>query len=339
MVTLNYIPSLRPVIKGTDAVIGILMTIPALIIAILPTYFLLKKDREKNILDNANDISPLLGKVLAFLYAAAFIYLILIVIGRYDLFVTSVMLPEAPSGVITAIIVVAACYMVWMGIEAICRSSTLYAVLFTLTAVFVYSTLIKRFDILNFEPLFYRGYKPSFTAMLDATSRTDELLMLGLLVPRIKGNIKKSFLTFVLIGMGVIASIFLMMYGILGQYSETQLFPVFTFTTMAGVSVFKRLEPILTCTWLLGITTKTAVLLYLIISCLKVSFNLKSRKIPIILIGILLIPITIIMNKSFKGVTEYQGIQVFYISFAFFAIIVPLFLIIAKKIKARGKKA
>lgn len=298
LTTVTYIPSYTKGITETDLIISTAFRFVFGVILMLPVYFLYRRNASENILDAARRRSPVLAKLLAVAYAFAFLYFTVSTIARLDVFAGTIIFPETNVNYLLLFVVITGCYGAYLGLQPLGRSAVLFLIMVVPALVFVASSLTKKVDILNFSPLFYNGAAPVMKTALNALGRTVEYITVVIALPRVTGNVKKGYFLWLIAQNFTAASLFFLTAGVMGGFTDTQLFPMHTLASIAQFSLFERLDSIFTGVWILCAFLKIAFLIYLMISVLKKEFGNKNPVYFLLPTGVFLTAANLYTAKS-----------------------------------------
>lgn len=282
--------------------------------------------------------SPVFSKCVSVLYAVYFLLVALETLARLELFVSTVIFPSRQSGFLILICVVAACYAASLGVEALGRTGAICFSLFVAVFLFIMFAMADKIDFLNFSPMFYDGIKPSLSSGLSAATHSSEIMMFAMMLPRVSGNVKKSYAAWLAVFLGSSLLVFFFVFGGLGYFALTQLFPIHAVAVLSEVSVFQRFDVLLTGVWILNAFVKISFLLYLVSELLQKSFRPAWKNRYIAVSGVLIAAAQIFFVGSFTGYFYSIGMWTRTAVFALFAVILPAIILLSARGK-RGEKA
>lgn len=340
LVTLTYVPQLNVGSFDSDLFLSIPISFVLMVLLMLPMYFLLKGNREISVPAHVQGISKRLARGFYLLYFIFFAYNAATAIARFALYSTSELQPQASSFAIALIIILVASYIAWLGIEPIARSSMIITVVICIGTIMIFVGTFPRISRLNFSPLFYDGAQAFAYNIISSFSQTVELAALALLVPMTSGKIKKGF--FIWLG-GLLVFLFMIVFsvvGVLGEFSEDQLFPVYTATVLSEFNLIQRLDALQTGIWLTAVIVKAAYLVILCDTCLgKIGVPSKSRKTFFPVSGMIILIFAVICTKSIGLYTLLSDYRINLILSLILVFVIPLFALGVNKIKQRRRDA
>lgn len=331
----TYISGIRSDLSTSGEVLSVLLMTVLLFISVLPTVILIKKDPASSVLTRANCISPLFEKAICIVYLAFFIFKGITTASRFELLLGSVMFPETNVQFFVAILLLVSLFCAWRGVEALGRASVIFLIPVLFAFGFVFLTLIKNFDILNFSAIYQNETKGIIDGGIYSVARTSELSVIALFIPYVKNHkVRNTFIWTGLIS-AVIVVTEVMISGVLGGFGENQLFNMYSMSVIAGFGFIERMDAIISCIWMICATVKIALIFY-ICNLLLTALTGKNRtKIytgltaVAIFTGMMFISLSII---SFAALVKSPLMTVL---FCLTAIIIPLSVIFGEKIKEK----
>ncbi len=297
LTTVTYLSSYTKNIRLSDMFVQPIFRIAIGILIMVPIYFLYKKYEDKNVLDLISDKSKTLGKFVSLFYVIAFFYFAVVTLARLDLFAGTIVFPETDVDFMIAVAIILCCYGAYLGFEPLARSSVISAVFVLPALIFIMLTLNKKVDLLNLTPIFYNGIFPVVEVAVDSVGQTIEYAVIVLMLPRVKGNVKKGFSVWLVSQTVLMAIMVFFACTVMGNYAQTQLFPFHTLASLAEFAMFSRLDAIFTSVWIMCAFIKAGLLIYLQKDILSTRFKKLSGNQYLIAIGAL----TIIANLFISG--------------------------------------
>lgn len=339
LVTLTYVPQLNIGSFDSDLFLSIPVSFALMLLLILPMYFLLKNNRELSVPAHAEGVSKRLARLFYLLYFLFFAYNAATAIARFVLYTNSELQPQASPIAIALIVILIASYIAWLGIEVLARSSMIIAVVICIGTLMIFIGTFPRISRLNFSPLFYDGAQAFGCNIISSFSQTVELAALAIMVPMTSGKIKKGF--FVWLG-GLLVFLFMIVFsvvGVLGEFSESQLFPVYTATVLSEFNASQRLDALQTGIWLTAVIVKASYLIILCDTCLgKIAVPQKSRKLFFPFSAMLIFIFAMLCTKSIGLYTLLSDYRINLIASLLLVFVIPLFVLVVNKIKQRGRR-
>lgn len=335
LVALTYIPTAEATAKNVDRLVSIFITMIFALLSLLPVWFLTKRNKNLNVIDCVQRDAKPLTKPIALFYVLAFSYTVIITTSRFSLFITSVLLVESKTAVFIMIILVAACYAAFLGIEAIARASLFVFAVLIFSMVFSCFVLVKEVDFLNFRPFFYNGALGILGEAAVDASKLIEAAVLGILAPKVVGGIKKTIITFVISFWIAVTLLALLVISILGEYSSVQLFPVYTLVSLARIGNFHRFDAILSGIWIAGDFIKAAVLIAVSSECMKYVVKGRRHRVCMALTVAVIFAFSMFASYSFERYLAISNFIVSGIVTVVASVLIPLVFLIVDAVKKK----
>lgn len=291
-----------------------------------------------DLVDIAYYTSPIFSKIISVLYAIFFLFTALETLARLELFVSTVIFPSRQSAFLVIICVVAACYAASLGVEALGRTGAISLGFFVAVFLFIMLAMADKIDFINFSPLLYDGVSPSLSAGLAAATRSAEIMMFSAMLPQVTGNTKKAYGAWLVAFLGSSLAVFFFVFGGLGYFALTQLFPIHAIAVLSELSVFQRFDVLLTGIWILSAFVKISFLLYLVSAHLQKSFRPEWKTRYLAVSGILIAVVQIFFAKNFSDYFYTVGLWQRTVFFAVFAVALPAIVLFAARKKRGGNQ-
>lgn len=333
----TYITSLRTQLTTTDEVTATLVMGAFLLITAIPTAIFLKKDNTSSIITRASVISELFAKILCVFFLIDYLYFGIITSVRFGIFTGSVMFPDTNVTFFVAIMIATSAYIAFKGIEAMGRSAVIILIPVLSAIIFVFSTQIKDFDMLNFTSPFSDGVRDIFSSGIYTASRTGELAFVTLLAPYMKNQKPKHVYTWLCALIILIFITEIMISGILGNYGGTQLFNMYSMSVLAQMGFIERMDAIITCMWLLCAGVKISVTIFLCETLLSSFFGKRRQIIYIAVSSFIIFAASVPLSNNivkFASLIRSPLAIIFYIANV---CIFPIAVMLGEKLKRRRK--
>lgn len=246
--------------SGSDSVwnytVSLLGVFILTFVLISPSYFMYKK------FPNLNMFHGKLGFIYVIIYNLYFIFIACYFIGTFKIFITNVMAPYMPVSVLSVFILLLASYSSNKGMHAIARTSVIISFIIIVSLTFIYSSLFFKIDQEKFFPLLKNGISDTFNGILYLLSRNFGLSIFPIVVPFINGSLKKTICSWNILTCALSILTLTFAIGALGNYLETQEFPIYWATKVAELGVIKRLDAIYIGIFVSGMFILVATFLY-----------------------------------------------------------------------------
>jgi spore germination protein KB len=235
------------------------------------------------------------GKALAAVYTVMLIGLIVVNLGEGSFFIHILLFDLTPIAVLDTVLVVAAIYGAYLGIECIARQNGLASISWMLSLLLLCALAVQDMNFSNLKPVLENGLLPILRAGVFHSSFWGDGFILLLLFPYL--NQKQEALKTGLLYLGSIMIIAGMVTavneGVFGDLVASHL--VFPFEAMVGyISIggfIERSESLFMLVFIVAIILKLAVFYHAAAIAVSSTLGLKSYRltlIPIALITVIL---------------------------------------------------
>ena len=279
IITLTVTPGLQNGESPQDVILSAPISLLLCLLSALPILALAIRHRGMSLLDCSRyRLGNAGAAVIAVCYGLLYLYIPSIALARYNVFVTTTMLPQASFILLSLAVAATACYGAFMGLEALARASGFIFIAVIASLLFIFCALFVQIDPLNFTPPAYDGAQPIVYGGLSIFSGMMELSLLAVLLPFVKGKVGKNFLIWSTGETITVALIGFFVSGVLGSYAKTQIFPFYTASTFAEIGALQRLDALFTAVWTCGLFIKVALFLIGFSLCVEGLAGQKAGK-------------------------------------------------------------
>ena len=318
---------------GVDYLLVMLTYMAANFLTAIPIFVLCFRNPGMNVIECAQKAFGRGAIAVAVIYGLFFLYISARDVGRFNLFVTSVLNPHVPVFLFSLLVIVAACYAAGLGVEAVLRTSTVIAAILVLSLLFIIIALIPQLDLLGMDPIHVTSVSDFLRSAFRGISHTPEPLALLLLIPLAKGKVGKGFIIWNIVTAAVMLLLSFLVYGVLGIYTTQLAFPFYSAATVAELGIFQRMDAVFTAIWMGGAFIKTTFTLLLAVTCFQHVFGKKYKTLLIWLGGLIMVGASVLFSEDIqsalvKNFATAEGILVLVLM-----VVIPLILLIAGRKK------
>lgn len=329
--------TIRPTFEVNDSNIFVSSVI-SLILAFLvyiPVNIMLKRFKYSNVIDISQTMFPHLGYGISIIFGIYFFLVALVHIASTDFFMISNVYVNASPFIVAGIIIVAL-YAVYLGIDAILRSGMFIFILFLFLDMLVFLLLWQVYDINNIGPIVWNKVDNILNNTCILTFDA-EIVAILILAEHTKEKTFKTYAIYQVILFVIEVILYLVVILSMGRYANSNAFPLYVVSSIIDMPMLARLESFYTLIDTMLSVIKTALYLYLSYRCLNNILNKKRSMMVIILFGIICL---ISSNYLVFEITTLKKIINFInspIVVLFFIVLLPIFLLLADKIKSSKK--
>ncbi len=321
-ITLLYMPTSTKSLNGGDSILQILIGTIILVIVAYPIDKYLNGDTKESFLKEKSRIFQIVECVVII---AAMLFFTLISLTRFNIFATTVIFPASDLRFFLLIIALCSLYCVVMGLDVLGRTAEIFFGFIVFSISFVLISTVGRIEFINFTPALYDGIKEPLKQGLFSVSQTIELFFPVFLKDKIKGGTKNFIYPWLLTTMAFLLIMVGWQSGVLGDYGKTQLFPLFSLTSLSTLGFVERLDAFITSSWLVCIFIRVAIFIYISKDCLVTVFPKVKNKDASLIIAASVGLIILLMKENYSSRLLLEKI---YYPFAFFVILVIILPII-----------
>ncbi len=323
-------------VDTSNIYISMIISLVSVFLIYIPAIILLKKFQYINIIDISKKMFPKLGNVISVLFSLYFLLMAIAHVANTNFFMISYIYYDASPFLIVGIILVAV-YALYLGAEAIFRSGTIMFVMFFVLNVVVFVLLMTTYNTHNLGPIVLEKTEEIFQDS-KLLSFSAELVAFLVLAEYTK---QKTVLTYSGYQIVIFVMQLLLILTItlsMGRYTNTNIFPLYTISSMIEISILDRLESIYIVLDTMLSVIKTAVYLFLSYKCVE-SFVKRRFFMPlVILFGVVCVMAAVFI---FYNITVLKSLLAFVNSpvvILFFVVFLPIGLLIANKVKTSVKQ-
>lgn len=324
---------------GTASLLHILYVSAITAFLFFTAFKLLKKFKEKDILDishflGGNVLKYIVGIIIIlFLFFETFVSL-----SEFTINVQNTLFHESPQEHIAILFTITILISSFIGLKGVFRVAALIAPIIIISFIALFFSLSPSVDLINFAPIFGNGIKTFFTTGTFHTACFECLALLFLLAPNVKSISKVSTLTFGFITL-LTAITYFLIFGLISYPSVTDNYAaIYEITKLISYGRFiQRVESIYILTWLLATFIYLSTGICCIVKITKKLFGINDFKriIPAICISLLCASL---MLSSYVELLTFRKFLATYIT-PLIIIILPLFILTFANIKLKHKES
>lgn len=303
-----------------------------IVVASVPLLFLANKTKNYTVKEFTNKLyGRNLSKILGIFYVLYFIIQSVNILTLQAELVTTSILPDSSNTLITILMLLTCMYMVSRGIITLLRAVDLFFPIIYLT---LFVLVLLGSNNIDFSLLLPVLKDSSFLDInkgaLILTPLYNDAIIIAMLVPELenKSNTSKVFLSTVIVNAAIMILVIIVTQGTLGmEFSKHSLFPFLTYVRLIDVANFiERIAAIFVIMWLMAVTTRINIFLYLATKVLRDIFNKKEDdKIMLIIVSIITLIISLSVTRRRPVVGVRGDINAYMaIVFVIFIIVIPL---------------
>lgn len=324
LVSLTYIPALSDQEASGDLLLSVLLMIPLLMLLLLPIGLFMKRHDNRNLLDVARDKSRGLEIGVAVVYLLWFVLSISQNVARFVYFVSTEMEQGASNLLLTLLVILAACYGAYVGMQSLGRVASVLLVAMVGMFVLIMAFALKYVELTNFSPIIQNSFKNNLSSAMTLACNSAELAAILFISPKINGKLGKN-LVFWCLGIGaLIFSLYFVTVGALGEFAKTQAYPIFAMAQISGTGILQRLDAFHTSFWMVALFLKTAMLLNCGVLCTRRLFSKGKPLVMLFSIAIVSTVLCYLTTESFINYWRVSNRKIIIGSFLLIVVLIPL---------------
>lgn len=220
------------------------------IILFVPAILLYKKYPKENAVTSAFKVNKIFGIILICIYSLFLVFMIFKTV-RFFLYFFETSFPDLIPVVWVGIMLLAASvYVAYLGIEAAARSAAVVFGLFIVMLLIVIPATASDFEISNYYTVPISS-DSLLQGVLDGISRSDEIVILILIMPYLREKLGKAVYGFLGLKLVFIEGIIICCMLLLGGYMIASPFSFFTMCRYAKTAFIERLDAVYLVVWTL----------------------------------------------------------------------------------------
>lgn len=304
-------------------------------ILIFPTYKIYKQNPTMNIADNCAVNLKKFGIFFLIIYALYYLFVCCYTLSLFNIFVRDVVNPDISLFMLSLCVILAASYAACKGIEGIARACTIILFIVCVAISFIVFTLLPQIDVMNYSPLFLYGFDDALNGTFYLVSLSFYVPLAAIIMPFAKGNLKKTLVIANALIYLLFIFVVIIVTGALGDYIKTQSFPIYTATSVAEISVFKRLDAIYLGIFTLGLFITVSIFLLAFFLVMKRLFGEKKSKTIIFWGDILVLIISLILPEFKEFSYFFYDMNLIFIFTIITAFVIPMIILIKHRLQIK----
>ncbi len=222
----------------------------ALLAAVLaPVYVLLKKLPGENIFSAAALKSPAAARIMAVIYLAALLTMMIDVTVRLEFYSSSTIFDIAPASLLILFVTIACFYGTVKGLPAVARTGVIVAGGFALLLILVVIGIAKDIHPDYLYPAIAERPDDLLPEVLSEFSKNSEAAVFVALCSQVRERAQRSL--FLYGGLSLVAMLFMtfLYNSVLGEYLNVTSFPFYRLSSLSDIVLFQRLDGIDAAVW------------------------------------------------------------------------------------------
>ena len=331
-----YTPKMEIGMESTVYMIGQLCSIPFIFLSLLPFYYLNTNLPNYNIMECGKKVNFKFGKIIGMLYYFYMIFSVVNTLINFDFYLSSAVYPESKSYLFIIIITAACAYCGVLGIEPLARFSGFVIIALIISGAMIFLPLVSKVNLSFIHIPRDMGLKDFAKAVYMGIISNNEIVFLYIFADKIKGNASKGIGKYILTSVGFYELVAFFTVAIFGAYEKTVLFPLYSLSGVASLSILERTESVHVAIWVFVAFVKLSLLLIAAGKLLTGFIKMGLDKGVIISSAISLI-LALLISKSFKILHYIRIFMYTGVLFGIFIVVLPTMVAVSVKINGVRK--
>lgn len=321
----------------SDFILSAIISMILTFIMIIPVYKLYSIDINLNILDNAFDFFSHYSYIINFIYSIYFLLIFIYTLSSFNKLIVSVINLPISIDLLSFFLILSVCYCASKKLEGLVRTSTIILFIILISFIFIIISLFGMIDYTNFKPFLYNNPNSMVNGILYMLSHSFSIPAMAIILPKAKENIKISMIIWIIGIYSFVIMVIALICGSMGDFVQTQLYPLYTAVSLTKAGSFERLEAFYLGLWIMAIFIKLSFFLILIYKCVPIKIRRLTNDNFIYFLGFIIFLINIFLKKL-KYDFILQDNIVALCSIIITSIVIPSILIYFKRLKIRRNK-
>jgi spore germination protein (amino acid permease) len=273
-------------------------------------YLLLKRFPGKSLLEIFNiTLGKILGFILSFVYAAAFLTATGILLREFYEILKSFIFPYTPISALNGTMIAVVATAAYLGLETIARVAKLGAFFMLFMYLLLLILSVQNFKLSNLYPVLGYGIGNTIFEGVTRSSAFSEIIVIAVFAGSLQGarHIKKSgYISLILSGLMVSLGIFCLQLIFPYYVFEELTSPLYTLSTIIKFGSFlQRLDPAFLTLWLIITIISSSLIFFSAVSCYCKTFKLQDIRPVILPMAVLLFAVTLIPQELPEVINKY----------------------------------
>ena len=268
-------------LNGLNAISGMVAFLVGIIlnfIAIIPLFLVCKKFGYISILNLSYKKFGRASYIATILLFSLFICTCSSTVVVFKDFISTAVLDSSSSFIVTILLIGTSVYGAFLGIEALGRFANIIFVLLSISILIILVSILRDIEPMNFGRFDISNADKILKTALKGVFSNTGLLSALLLTPLVNKQHTRAFTIWNIASLVLVELIVFTVSGVLGDYALNKQYPYYSTTTVAELSIFKRLDIVYMCVWVFVAFIKTTYYLTLSKNLFDTFLRKSARK-------------------------------------------------------------
>ena len=338
--TFTYMSQLQTTLHAGSRIVATGVCFLFSILSAIPVLLYLQKQNNVSFLNAVGIVSEKTAGIIGISYAAFFLFAAIITITRFGLFAGTVLVQNTGLYISVFFLLLVCVYCVYQGLQPLARTAVIFAVILLFSLFAVIAGTIGECSLINIPGIRENEIPNIIKQAFFSACRNIEIPALLFIAEEIKGKAHTVVLKFITAFSIISALLFTVAGGVLGEYGDQQIFPLFTLSSVAKFGFVERMEDLLTGIWIVCAMLKTAFLLYVASQCLQKSLHKEIKTCHTAIGAVLIFAGYLLFSADIPTTIRLLRTWLLPAGYIIFAILLPivLYLLFVRKEKKLQKE-
>ena len=338
--TFTYMSQLQTTLHAGSRIASAALCFVFSIIGALPVLLLLRNQPNTSFLTAAETVSIKSSRVFGICYTFVFLFSAVITLTRFGLFAGTVLLQNAGLYIAIFFLLTISIYCVQQGLQALSKTAVIFAILICASLLTIILGNVDNWQFINISAVQTNEISQITKQAFLSACRNIEIPAVLFIADQIQGKLSAVIVKFLATFSGLSVLLFTLAGGVLGEYGEQQIFPLFTLSSIADIGIFEHMEDLLTGIWIVCAMLKTAFLLYVASKCLQKATKKEGRLHHNIISGCLIFAGFLLFSHDIPTSIRLLSTWLLPAGFILFAFLIPciFYILISRKEKKLRKE-
>ncbi|MBC8584682.1 spore germination protein [Youxingia wuxianensis] len=332
----TYTPHSQTSVPGSVVLLAIPLAGIIMVALFFPAWHLIQKSK-MGILEAAQTVHPFFGNLCAGIIGMVCLLMGAYTVSHFEFFMISTIYPQAESWIFVLLFLPVVAYAAYLGIEAVARMSVTVFIVVLGIILLVLVGLLPEINLVYVQSPFIGGWKMIVIGCIRQITNNMEILLFLLLVPTIRGNGKKAYIIWIILGAAMYEILSFFTLTSLGEYSATRLFPFYTAASVAKLSIFGRLDLLHIAVWVFVAFIRTTLYVYGAYLSFRILFPKVKKGWGIFLCAFLMTGVSMLNSLDMRYLSVYSRVLFNGVPFILVILLIPILTLLLGRKKWREK--
>ena len=265
-------------LSGASTILSFVFGTALNFLIILPFLLLCKKQGYRSLIELSRDGLGVFSYVVSFLFLGILLAVTVSTAATFEDFLSKSVFEDSSPFIIVSLLILAASYGAFLGIEALGRFANIVFVLVSISVLIILFSVLENVKLTNLGSTSLQDTEEIVKTGVEGLFSNTGLITAVLIAPLINDKRTKGFTVWNVASLIIVIIIVFSVYGVLGNYAFGKEYPYYDTATTAEFSIVKRLDIVYMCVWVFVAFIKTTYYLLLSKRVLDTVLHKKAKK-------------------------------------------------------------